>query len=71
MDVYTIWMNKKLVRPRKGRIIAGVARGIANYFGISVVLLRVIWVLLFLPGGAPGLIPYIIFWIFMPSEDKV
>ncbi|MBI4058181.1 PspC domain-containing protein [Candidatus Gottesmanbacteria bacterium] len=60
---------KRLVRPKKGRVIAGVARGLANYFGIDVVWVRVIWLFLFLPGGLPGLIPYIIFWIAMPSEE--
>lgn len=63
-------MNKKLVRPKKGRIIAGVAQGIANFFGINVVLVRLVWVLLFLPGGLPGLLPYIVLWLVMPSEDK-
>lgn len=61
---------KKLRRPKKGRIIAGVAMGFADYFGIDVVLIRLIWVFLFLPGGLPGLIPYIICWIVIPSEDK-
>lgn len=61
---------KKLRRARKGKIIAGVAMGMANYFGIDVVLVRLIWVFLFLPGGLPGLIPYIICWIVIPSEEK-
>lgn len=64
-------MNKKLFRPKHGRIIGGVAKGLANYFGINVVIVRFIWVLLLLPGGAPGVIPYVILWILMPSEDKV
>jgi phage shock protein C len=60
---------KKLVRPKKGRIIGGVAIGIANYFKIDVVLVRILWVLLLLPGGLPGFIPYVICWIIMPSEE--
>lgn len=44
--------------------------GMANYFGIDVVLIRLIWVFLFLPGGVPGLIPYIICWIVIPVEDE-
>lgn len=59
---------KKLVRPKKGRVIAGVAAAFANYFNIDVTLVRLIWVFLLLPGGAPGVIPYIICWIFIPSE---
>jgi phage shock protein PspC (stress-responsive transcriptional regulator) len=57
-----------LYRPRNGRMLAGVAAGLARRFGLPVWLVRLGWLLLFLPGGLPGLVPYIIFWIFMPSE---
>lgn len=62
--------KKKLVRPVEGRMVAGVAMGLANYFGIDVTLIRLFWVFLFLPGGLPGLIPYVICWIVIPSEKK-
>jgi phage shock protein C len=62
---------KRLFRPREGKVIAGVAAGIANYFDIDVTVVRIIWVILFLPGGLPGLLLYIIFWIMMPSEKVV
>ena len=61
-------MNR-LIRPRQGRIIAGVAAGIAHYFNIPVFLVRIIWVLLLLPGGLPGVIPYLILWLVIPSEE--
>jgi phage shock protein C len=60
---------KKLVRPREGRKVAGVALGVANYFDIDATLVRIIWALLCLPGGLPGLVPYLICWILMPEED--
>lgn len=63
--------GRKFYRPRNGRIIAGVAAGIANYLNISVTIVRIVWVLLLLPGGFPGIIPYIILWAIMPSEDKL
>ena len=59
---------KKLVLPRKGRMVAGVAVGLANYFGIDVTLMRLIWVFLLLPGGLPGFLPYLICWIVIPEE---
>lgn len=59
---------KRLERPREGRMIAGVCAGLANYFGIDVTIVRIIWVLLLLPGGFPGLLPYIVLWILMPEE---
>ncbi len=59
---------KRLVRPREGRVLGGVALGLANYFNIDVTVVRIIWILLLLPGGFPGLLPYIILWIAIPSE---
>ena len=57
-----------LYRPRRGRMLAGVAIGMAHRFGLPVCLVRLGWLLLFLPGGLPGILPYVILWIVMPSE---
>jgi phage shock protein C len=62
--------NRKLVRPKRGRMIAGVARGLANYFGLPVAFVRIVWFLLLLPGGLPGVIPYVILWLVIPSENS-
>lgn len=62
--------TKSLVRPRKGRKLAGVCAAFANYLEIDVTIVRLLWVLLLIPGGLPGLIPYIICWIVIPSENK-
>ncbi|KKQ98730.1 MAG: Phage shock protein C, PspC [Candidatus Woesebacteria bacterium GW2011_GWB1_39_12] len=59
---------KRLVRPKKGRKLAGVCAGIANYLNIDPVAIRVILIFLLIPGGFPGLIPYILCWIIMPEE---
>lgn len=59
---------KKLIRPRQGRMVAGVAAAFANYFEVDVSLIRLLWVFAFIPGGIPGLVPYIICWIIIPSE---
>jgi phage shock protein C len=59
---------KKLVRPKKNRVIAGVCAGIANYLNIDPTVVRVIWIFLLIPGGLPGLIPYILCWILIPEE---
>ena len=60
--------NKKIIRPKKGRKIAGVASAWANYLDVDIVFTRLIWVLLLLPGGIPGLLPYLVCWIVIPSE---
>jgi phage shock protein PspC (stress-responsive transcriptional regulator) len=59
---------KKLVRPRNGRKIAGVCLGIADYFNIDVTVVRVIALFLLLPGGLPGILPYLLLWVLVPEE---
>jgi phage shock protein PspC (stress-responsive transcriptional regulator) len=59
--------QRRLVRPREGRRIAGVCAGVAQYYGWNVTAIRVIWLLLFLFGGTGGLL-YLILWIVMPNE---
>ncbi len=60
---------KKLIRPMKGRKLAGVAMAFANYFEIDVTLIRVILSLTLIPGGFPGLFIYLLCWILIPSEE--
>jgi phage shock protein PspC (stress-responsive transcriptional regulator) len=60
--------RRKLVRPRKGRWIAGVCAAIADRFGISRLLVRVLFVVsTIIPG--PQFLIYIVLWVFIPSED--
>jgi phage shock protein PspC (stress-responsive transcriptional regulator) len=60
--------TKKLVRPRKGRWIAGVCAGIADRFGVSRFGVRALFVVsLILPG--PQFLIYIALWVFIPSDD--
>ncbi len=47
---------KRLTRSKTDRKIAGVAGGLANYFGIDSVLVRLIFALACLPGGFTGLL---------------
>ena len=63
-------MTKKLYRSTEQRVIAGVCGGLAEYFDIDVTIVRLIAVALLLPGGLPGLLPYIIMWIVVPSKEK-
>jgi phage shock protein C len=61
-------MTKKLYRSTEDRMIAGVCGGIAEYFDIDPILVRVLAVILLLPGGFPGLLPYIVLWIAVPEK---
>lgn len=60
---------RKLRRPRQGRVIAGVAVAFADFFGIDVAIVRIIWLVLLLPGWLPGFIPYLICWIAIPEAE--
>jgi phage shock protein C len=64
--VYTT--TTRLIRPRTGRMIAGVCQGLANSYAWDVVWVRVITVLLAVFGGGSGLLAYVIFWVVMPEE---
>lgn len=58
---------KRLYRSTKDRKIAGVCGGLAEYLGIDPTLVRLLWVLFCLVGGA-GLVAYLIAWIVMPEK---
>lgn len=62
--------TKRLYRSRSDRWIAGVAGGMGEYFNIDPVVIRLIWVILLLPGGLPGLIPYLLCWLIIPAEPN-
>jgi phage shock protein C len=57
-----------LIRPRQGRILAGVCAGLARRFGMTPTLMRILFVvtLIVIPGSQ--IIVYPILWILMPSE---
>ncbi len=61
-------MPKRLFRNPDDKILGGVASGLAAYFGMDPVWVRLIIVALFLFNGI-GLIPYIILWIVIPEAS--
>lgn len=63
-------MQKKLYRSKSDRMVAGVCGGLAEYFNIDPVIVRIIAFILLLPGGLPGLLPYIVLWIVVPEEGS-
>ena len=58
-----------LIRPRAGRLLAGVCAGIADRFGWSRTLVRIAWVILSLFPG-PLWIAYVVLWILMPNQGS-
>lgn len=60
--------RRRLTRARRGKIIAGVCRGIAEHYGWSVGMVRLVFVLFGLFGA--GELAYIILWILMPKGSR-
>jgi len=48
-------------------MLAGMCGGIAEYFNVDPVLVRLAWIMLTLAGGA-GILGYIIAWIIIPKN---
>jgi phage shock protein C len=57
-----------LDRPRRGsgRIIAGVCAGIADQYGFSPFLVRLLFVIFAITGASE--IAYLVLWILMPNR---
>lgn len=59
--------DRHLVRPRSGRVLAGVCAGLARRFGMTPWTVRLLFVLsCLLPG--PQFIAYVVMWAVVPSE---
>ena len=58
--------NNKL--RRQNGMIAGVCGGLGTFFGIDPIWFRLLFGLLLLPGGLPGLLPYVVLWIIIPRR---
>jgi phage shock protein PspC (stress-responsive transcriptional regulator) len=58
--------GRRLFRDPDDHLVAGVCAGIANYFNINPVWLRLAFAL-FIPVGGSGLLLYIILWIVVPK----
>ena len=57
---------KRLFRDENNKVIGGVCGGLANYFGIDVVVVRIIFAVLAVSFGF-GLVSYLILWVAVPS----
>lgn len=60
-------MRERLYRSRGDRMLFGVAGGMARFLDIDASIVRIVWALLVLAGGA-GLLLYIVAAIVIPEE---
>jgi phage shock protein PspC (stress-responsive transcriptional regulator) len=57
---------KRLFRDTDSALLAGVASGIAAYFGLDAVLVRLIFIVLTIFGGGIGIVLYLLLWLAVP-----
>lgn len=55
-----------LRRSRTNRMLAGVCGGLAEFFGIRAFWFRLAFLIAFIPGGVPGILLYLLFWLIVP-----
>ena len=58
--------SRKLFRDTGNAYIGGVSSGLAYYFGVDPLWIRILWVFLFF-GFGTGILLYILLWILMPA----
>lgn len=60
--------NSSLDRPPRGqgRVLAGVCAGLAEQYGFSATLVRVVFVVLAVTGAAE--LAYVVLWLLMPNR---
>ena len=61
--------SQPLQRPFHGRMLAGVAAGVADYLGVDVTIVRIVLAVLTIMGGA-GVPLYLAGWLLIPEEGS-
>jgi phage shock protein PspC (stress-responsive transcriptional regulator) len=61
-------MAEKKLTKGKDRVLWGVCSGIANYFGLDVTLVRIIWVVVTIGGVGSPILIYLICGLLMPNS---
>ncbi len=61
-------MEKQLRRSKKDSVLGGVAGGLARYFNIDVVIVRLLFVVSLFVSFGVSLFAYIVLWVALPEE---
>ena len=69
-NIHNTFREQGLVRPRDGRVFAGVIAGLGRRFGIDPWPARLLFVLVLLVLPGCQLLVYPILWLLMPRETS-
>lgn len=62
--------NKKLYRSTDQKMLAGVAGGIAEHFGVDPLIIRILFIALVVAGGG-GFLIYFLLWFLVPKNPDL
>ena len=62
--------SKKLFRDGEDKFLGGVSAGIAHYFGVDALWIRLAWIVLVIAGFGTGIPIYILLWILIPEAQS-
>jgi phage shock protein C len=65
-----VFMAKRLYKIEAGRKLFGVCGGLAEYFNIDVVLVRIVWLVFALFYGA-GILLYFVAALVLPNKSEI
>lgn len=68
----SVQLGKRMTRSNTDRKIAGVCGGLAEYFSADPTVIRLLWVVVSIFGGAciGGVIAYIVAWFIIPASHE-
>jgi phage shock protein C len=62
--------QKQLIRPKDGRMIAGVCAGVGQFFGIDANLVRIVFAVLTVFSAGAAALVYLLAWVVVPEEGE-
>jgi phage shock protein PspC (stress-responsive transcriptional regulator) len=68
-DIHEGFRQQGLVRPRDGRVLAGVCAGLGRRFGLEPWPARLLFVLVLLVIPGSQLLIYPVLWILVPNDE--
>jgi phage shock protein C len=69
-EIHHRFRQQGLVRPRDGRILAGVCAGLGRRFGIDPWPARLLFVIALIVLHVSVILAYVVLWILRPTEES-